>query len=449
MKYSLYTLSLILLSALPSNVDADHDHDHGHDHDHETLLWDEGDIKMPYPLSDMSANVVSTNSDKFIVIVGGCDYEDGNVFVEDETYGDFFACFSITDKVLKFSPKDGTFTSLRNAPRQRYRHAGVEIGGKLWVVGGRDVEDNLIAEIDVYDPEENTWSTPISLPPEYLTSDNAAFIDSSGKKLFVAGGWNQGYVALDTTFSIDVDSALNGIVNIEKKASLVTARGDIHAASTADQSYAYVTGGFTDKNVYCAPMSSVERYIIDSDKWETVSSLNTPRGDKALVQMNGRIFAIGGERKLEEVCDESKKDELPHMGDQSVPVDDAEVLDPSEGIDAKWMVLKDLPQFRFRFQAAPWDESNTLYTFGGQKMYDKDCNCFATSDALVSYIDEHTHDENNNLSGGAIFGIVAASLVVFGLLVFLFIKWGSKKNEIEKQGPATETFEAEDSEDAP
>mmetsp|Transcript_25605 Transcript_25605/g.34068 ORF Transcript_25605/g.34068 Transcript_25605/m.34068 type:complete len:425 (-) Transcript_25605:195-1469(-) len=421
MKFFLNALSLISLSIFPTNVIS-----HG---SHDELKWDHGNITMPYPLSDMTA---TTFEEKFIVIVGGCNNEDGNVYVSDPDYGEFFACFSITDEVLKFSPSDGTFSKLKSAPRKRYRHAAVAIGNNLWVVGGRDEMDNIIGEIDVYNIETDMWSTPISLPPNYLTSDNAAFTDSSGDKLFVTGGWEANYVALDTTIAIDIGEALNGVVSIEEKAKLNYARGDIYAASTDDYSLSYVTGGFTDKNVYCAPLSSAERYNVEFDRWEPVNSMRTGRGDKAIVELNNRIFAVGGERKLEEVCDETKQDELPHLGDQSVPVDDAEVLDPSDGIDAEWRVIDDLPHFRFRFTAAAWDETDTIYTFGGQKMYDTDCNCFATSDAVVTYIDEQFEDDDDGrLATGAVVGIVVGVIVGVSVLAVCAHKIFCQKNDIE------------------
>jgi hypothetical protein len=37
-------------------------------------------------------------------------------------------------------------------PQARYRHAAEIIGSELWLIGGRDVEDNLITDIDVSSP---------------------------------------------------------------------------------------------------------------------------------------------------------------------------------------------------------------------------------------------------------------------------------------------------------
>ena len=114
----------------------------------ETLTWSWNDVKMPYPVSDaMSTYVQGPNGDEdgFIIITGGCDHPDGN----KRSRGDNFVCLSVTTRALKFDPFQNKFTELPDAPRPRYRHAAVLVRKKVYVIGGRDVEDNLVDFIDV------------------------------------------------------------------------------------------------------------------------------------------------------------------------------------------------------------------------------------------------------------------------------------------------------------
>ena len=66
--------------------------------------WSYLPIEMPTPLSDMSVDVISlngSNMEKSIILTGGCDSPDGNVFYEAE-WGEGFACSSVTSKVRSY-----------------------------------------------------------------------------------------------------------------------------------------------------------------------------------------------------------------------------------------------------------------------------------------------------------------------------------------------------------
>jgi hypothetical protein len=44
-----------------------------------------------------------------------------------------------------------SFTEMAQAPHARYRHAAAVANGKLFLFGGRAVDDNLVTAIDVRD----------------------------------------------------------------------------------------------------------------------------------------------------------------------------------------------------------------------------------------------------------------------------------------------------------
>lgn len=41
------------------------------------------------------------------------------------------------------------FAELGSLPRQRYRHSASVVNNQLWLIGGRDASDALLAEVDV------------------------------------------------------------------------------------------------------------------------------------------------------------------------------------------------------------------------------------------------------------------------------------------------------------
>ena len=113
--------------------------------------WNVISAQLPEPLSDHSSTYIGGDSPG-IYIAGGCDSPRGNTYVDaDGLELDFFICESISDDLHIFDADAMTFrTSSAKLPRARYRHAAVEAMGKLWLVGGRTVpEDLIIPEVDV------------------------------------------------------------------------------------------------------------------------------------------------------------------------------------------------------------------------------------------------------------------------------------------------------------
>jgi len=84
----------------------------------------------------------------YIIITGGCDDPLGNQRDPAVSMNLFF-CTSVTSSTFKFDPFQSTITEMAQAPHARYRHAAAVANGKLFVFGGRDVNDTLVHAIDV------------------------------------------------------------------------------------------------------------------------------------------------------------------------------------------------------------------------------------------------------------------------------------------------------------
>ena len=122
---------LLLLPFVPAVI-ADH------------IEWEVLATKLPKPLSDLG---VSLAPNGLVYISGGCDDPSGNVFVSD---GAFFACGSVSSSFYSFDPSTGAITALPDLPQERYRHASVVTSSSMvWLVGGRNLTDSLILEVDV------------------------------------------------------------------------------------------------------------------------------------------------------------------------------------------------------------------------------------------------------------------------------------------------------------
>ena len=84
----------------------------------------------------------------FIVVFGGCDSPGGNERNKTNDLVTFY-CTSVTNATYIFNPFKNTFQRMADAPHPRYRHVAAVFNGELYVLGGRDLADNLVTAIDV------------------------------------------------------------------------------------------------------------------------------------------------------------------------------------------------------------------------------------------------------------------------------------------------------------
>jgi hypothetical protein len=94
-------------------------------------------------MSDMSATLYGG----IVYLAGGCDSADGNVY--SDAIGEFI-CNSSSDALYGFNYRTNSVQELAIMPTPRYRHAAVAVNGRLWLVGGRTVDDDsIIGQVDV------------------------------------------------------------------------------------------------------------------------------------------------------------------------------------------------------------------------------------------------------------------------------------------------------------
>lgn len=97
--------------------------------------------KLPKPLSDLTATL---GHDNLIYLAGGCDSPLGLQYNEA---AQGFRCDSVSDSFYSFDPKTQVFTDLPKMPSPRFRHAAVAINNQIWVVGGRDENDEVLGSV--------------------------------------------------------------------------------------------------------------------------------------------------------------------------------------------------------------------------------------------------------------------------------------------------------------
>jgi N-acetylneuraminic acid mutarotase len=251
--------------------------------------------------------------------------------------------------------RTNSWSNLTSPLTPRYRYSAAAVGDNIYYVGGRDVEENLLSNIDVFSISGQSWRTLVLSPSAnnetHLRSDGAPWVE--GAKLYIVGGYNANYsVVLDSVIVMDTTNDTAGFSS-EGVAPKPTAAGDVAAVFVGGK--AYVIGGIGAD--FCKPYGTTEMYNSATNTWTTLSSLKHARADSAYAQIDKIIYVLGGETKAAGCTDE--------VNTKSFPVNDVEAFDtenPAKG----WYEVDDLAIKRFRFAASASVAQNFLFTFGGQ-----------------------------------------------------------------------------------
>jgi len=371
-------LRLCSVLALATNTVAKHEF---------RLANTESETRLPKAMSDMSGVV---GPDGLIYIAGGCDSVFGSQYNEETGT---FNCNSVSSSFYSFDPETEEFNILPAMPEVRYRHAAVAVNNQIWVVGGRDENDELVGIINVYDLGDMRWRRFRDLHESYWLSDLGGF-SANGLAYFV-GGFTDEYRAVRKVWSINPESSWSsGTLDIVRHANLANRRGDVGVTVDGGERFAYVSGGSSHVNNFCSPLNSVEVYDLYDNYWEEVAPLQQGRTGKSVIQINNQLVALGGAQQVSKLCNKTTGD----PSDMQTPVYEVEIYD-----DEEWVVVDSLADYRFRSTSVV--SGDTVYSFGGQSVYFSVCMCHPTVDAVVTYQVELPMLEAGGLVNGNTFDL--------------------------------------------
>jgi N-acetylneuraminic acid mutarotase len=75
--------------------------------------------------------------------------------------------------------------------------------GKVWVVGGRNKDNNALIDVYAYDPGRGRWSIDRDGVPQLLEPRAHAAVVSTGRQLYVIGGFDRNGYAVKTVYRLD------------------------------------------------------------------------------------------------------------------------------------------------------------------------------------------------------------------------------------------------------
>lgn len=291
----------------------------------------------------------TARSDFVPVTVGGYFYIAGGCITPQSISG---SCSAISAVLERYSFAADSWQTMTPMPRNRTRYNAAAFNNSIYYIGGRDIFDNIVSPIDIYNIPTNSWSTIVLQQPISFSDGWAFAIDSV---IYVSSGWTSDYQAIASTFVLNLTTA-DQQANPTLVSGLVPDRhyavGDIGGAVIGRRAYLY--GGWNATN-FCSPQSVLEMYDADNNTWTVLPGSPLGRGDMGIAVIGTNILVSGGEEKSTP-CDPTIFAANAH----SVPTGDVEQFDT---LLQTWAVLTPIAFPRFRFGTVA--SGTKIYNVGG------------------------------------------------------------------------------------
>lgn len=231
-----------------------------------------------------------------------------------------------------FDPATGAWSRGARPPREIHHMQAVAHDGRLYVVGaftGGFPEERPLTHVLVYDPATDRWSEGPEVPAHRRRG--AAGVAVHDGRIYLVGGNTRGHMSGYVPW-LDVLDPWTG--QWRELADAPHARDHFHAAVIDGRIYA--AGGRKTSHdtgdTLSMTIAQVDVYDIASGQWQTLEApLPTQRAGAGTVAMDGKLVVLGGE-SVRQVPGHSE----------------VEAYDPAT---ARWTTLAPLPRGRHGTQA--------------------------------------------------------------------------------------------------
>jgi len=193
--------------------------------------------------------------------------------------------FTAIPDVWAWNPATETAWSTKAAmPAGTQRGSSVvgAIDGKLYVAGG--LRNGAVGDVSLYDPAANAWTT--GLPALPMSRDHACG-GVVGGKLYVLGG-RQTNITSQSPIAYEFTPG----VGWAERAPMPTARGGTACGVVGDR--IVVVGGEGNAAAATGVFPQAEAYDAVTNTWEVLAPMPTPRHGMGAAVVDGRIYVPGG-----------------------------------------------------------------------------------------------------------------------------------------------------------
>ena len=226
--------------------------------------------------------------------------------------------------------RTGQWLTLAQLPAPRQETAVIALDGEIWVLGGFVASGQIVATIEVYDPETDSWRAGPDLPLA-MHHANVAVVDG---RLFIAGFLTGGFVPDGRVFELDATAGRW----IERASMPAETRRGASAVAVLDGGL-YVFGGLRGGAVADASV-----YDPATDRWRTLADVPRPADHLVAGAIDGLIYLAGG-----------------RSGGIAAHTAALDAFDPRSG---EWSAHMAMPTSRGGTAGAVLD--GRLYVFGGE-----------------------------------------------------------------------------------
>jgi len=183
-------------------------------------------------------------------------------------------------RVERLEIKTMRWTEVATMTQMRMRHGSATVGGRVYVVGGKDQGGHALASMERYDALEDAWER---VAPMH-TARTGLGVGALAGRLYAVGGRHDSGCRLRTVecYNVQTDSWC-------ERAPMSVARGAVKVGAL--NGHLYAIGGRSDQG---EAVASVERYDPILDEWKAVAPMNTPRVGAGVEVLDGMLYAIGG-----------------------------------------------------------------------------------------------------------------------------------------------------------
>lgn len=202
----------------------------------------------------------------------------------------------------EYSPDTDSWKELAPMPTPRGAGGAVEIGGKIFVVGGANMPPNAtvkaisfaqphvtIGTLEEYDPATNTWRARTPMP----TARNHFVAGAVNGKLYVAGG-RTGAALITRSSNTDITEEYDPSTDRwALRAPMITSRSG--TAGGVYQGKLYVAGGEYQNDKVMMAFRAFEYYDPATNSWGNSVRMRVPRHGFAGAMVGNKFHAVAGD----------------------------------------------------------------------------------------------------------------------------------------------------------
>ena len=204
-------------------------------------------------------------------------YGEGRIYVIGGYTAD-----GVAGTVEEYDVATNSWRSLSSKPIPVHNVSAAFVGGRIFVPGGYAADGQVIADLEIYDPESDAWTRGAPVPRPLCAYAVASMEDT----LYLFGGWDGSEYAATT---LAYDTVADTWAEMSRMSS---ARG-FSAAGVVDNKI-YVVGGYDGEG----EIAAVEEYDPAKEEqgspWRLRRPMSAARGGLGVATIAGSLYAIGG-----------------------------------------------------------------------------------------------------------------------------------------------------------